>query len=64
MAFPGKKRMAGRAIYFLYAFVKLCCVRIELDCTDIIPGTWDMPELTSRRDKIVKGDKLKLRMVL
>jgi hypothetical protein len=29
-----------------------------------ISCTWDMPELLSRQDEIVKGDKLKMRMVM
>ena len=26
--------------------------------------TWDMPELMAQKDEIVKGDKLKVRMVI
>jgi hypothetical protein len=29
-----------------------------------ISCTWDMPQFLARKDEIVKGDKLKMRMVL
>jgi hypothetical protein len=44
--------------------VSLTSKRREWLAGRYISATWDMPELYSREEEIVKGDKLKLRLVL
>jgi hypothetical protein len=67
MAYPGKNRMARWAINFQYLFLERCWVRPEFAGFLLLtsyqaPG--DRQELRWRKDEIVQGDKLKVRMVL
>jgi hypothetical protein len=43
--------------------IHACMDEVEKRLTGLI-GSWDMPELMGRKDEIVKGDKLKVRLVL